>query len=48
VRVLEMRSIATILLLLMLSGCSAMLVGADVQPAADTETREDEDSRKKR
>ena len=47
-RVLDMRSIATILLLLMLSGCSAMLVGADVQPAADSDTREDEDSRKKR
>ena len=43
-----MRAIATILTLLMLSGCTAMLVGADVQPAAGSETQEDEDSRKKR
>ena len=43
-----MRLIATILMLLMLSACTAMLVGADVEPAANSETREDEDSRKKR
>ncbi len=43
-----MRLIATILTLLMLSGCTAMLVGADVEPAANSETTEDEDSRKKR
>jgi hypothetical protein len=43
-----MRSIATILLLLMLSGCTAMLVGADVEPAANSESQEDEDARKKR
>jgi hypothetical protein len=43
-----MRIVATILLLLMLSGCTAMLVGADVEPAAKSDTQKDEESRKKR
>jgi len=45
---LDIRPIVTMLLLLMLSGCTAMLVGADVEPASSNETREDEDARKKR
>lgn len=43
-----MRVVITMLTLLMLSGCTAMLVGADVAPAERAETDEDEESRKQR
>ena len=43
-----MRIAVTTLLLLMLSGCTAMLVGADVTPAEQTERDEDEESGKER
>ena len=41
-----MRLPITILMLLMLSGCSGMLLGADVTPAEQEDTEEDEESRK--
>jgi hypothetical protein len=40
--------VITLFTLLMLSGCTAMLVGADVAPVEKTETDEDEESRKQR
>ncbi|MDJ0758053.1 MAG: hypothetical protein QNJ19_01585 [Woeseiaceae bacterium] len=40
-----MRILATILLGLMLSGCTGMLLGGDVAPADDT--TEDEESKKR-
>ena len=43
-----MRVVVTLLSLLMFSGCTAMLVGADVVPAEQSETDEDEESRKER
>lgn len=43
-----MRVVVTLLTLLMFSGCTAMLVGADVAPAEQSETDEDEKSRKER
>ena len=43
-----MRVVVILLSLLMFSGCTAMLVGADVAPAEQSETDEDEESRKKR
>lgn len=39
---------AAIVSLLMLSGCTAMLVGADVAPAEQSDREEDEESRKER
>jgi Na+-transporting methylmalonyl-CoA/oxaloacetate decarboxylase gamma subunit len=45
---LGMGVVATILSLLMLSGCTAMLVGADVAPAEQSDREEDEKSRKER
>ena len=41
-----MRVLITIVMLLLLSGCSGMLLGADVSPAEQTDTEEDEESRK--
>jgi hypothetical protein len=41
-----MRLSITILMLLLLSGCSGMLLGADVAPAEQEDTEEDEESRK--
>jgi len=43
-----MRVVVTLLSLLMFSGCTAMLVGADVEPVEQNETDEDEESRKER
>jgi len=43
-----MRVVVTLLSLLMFSGCTAMLVGADVTPAEQSEKDEDEKSRKER
>lgn len=47
-KIIDKRVIATILAILMLSGCTAMLVGADVQPASNSDTQEDDESRKNR
>ena len=41
-----MRFLITIVALLLLSGCSGMLLGADVAPAEQSDTEEDEESRK--
>lgn len=43
-----MRIVVIVLALLMLSGCTAMLVGADVAPAEQSDREEDEESRKER
>lgn len=43
-----MRLVVSLLALLMLSGCTAMLVGADVAPAEQSDHEEDEESRKER
>ena len=43
-----MRIAVTTLLFLMLSGCTAMLVGADVAPAEQSDRDEDEESGKER
>jgi hypothetical protein len=43
-----MAIMVSILSLLMLSGCTAMLVGADVSPAEQSDREEDEESRKER
>ena len=41
-----MRIPATISLLLLLSGCTGMLLGADVTPAEQSEAEEEEESKK--
>ena len=41
-----MRLPTTIVILLLLSGCSGMLLGADVAPAEQEDTEEDEESGK--
>lgn len=43
-----MRIVVILFSLLMLSGCTAMLVGADVAPAEQSDREEDEKSRKER
>jgi hypothetical protein len=43
-----MRVLIAILSLLMLSGCTAMLVGADVTPVEQSDTEEDDESGKER
>ena len=43
-----MRILITIVLLTLLSGCTGMLLGADVAPAEQSDTDEDEESRKER
>jgi len=43
-----MRVLIAILSLMMLSGCTAMLVGADVTPTEQNDTEEDDESRKER
>lgn len=43
-----MRTLIILLSLVLLSGCSAMLVGADVTPAEQSDSEDDEDSRKER
>lgn len=45
---LDMRILITILSLMMLSGCTAMLLGADVAPAEQSDSEEDDESRKER
>jgi uncharacterized protein YceK len=45
---LGMRIVVILLMLLMLSGCTAMLVGADVTPAEQNDREEDEKSRKEK
>ena len=41
-----MRILTTIFLLLMLTGCSGMLLGGDVTPATQEDAEEDEESKK--
>ena len=41
-----MRILVPILMLALLSGCSGMLLGADVAPTEQSETEEDEESGK--
>lgn len=43
-----MRMAAALLALLILTGCTAMLVGADVAPVEQTDSREDDDSEEDR
>ena len=43
-----MRVLITILALLAVSGCTSMLLGADVAPAEQRDTEEDERSKKER
>ena len=43
-----MRFLITIVLLSVLSGCTGMLLGADVAPAEQSDTEEDEESRKEK
>jgi hypothetical protein len=43
-----MRIVVAMLSLLMLSGCTAMLVGADVAPVEQSDTEDDEESKKER
>ena len=43
-----MRSLTIGILILFLSGCTAMLVGADIQPAAQQDKSEDEDESKRK
>ncbi len=41
-----MRALIIGLTLLFLAGCTAMLVGADIEPAAETDQADDENKRK--
>ena len=43
---LEMRLLIITLTILLLCGCTGMLLGADVTPAEQTDTEEDEESEK--
>ena len=43
-----MRVLIIILSLLVVTGCSAMLLGADVAPAEQSDEKDDEKSRKER
>jgi len=45
---LDMRILITILMLSLLSGCTGMLLGADVTPAQQSDTDKDDESRKEK